>query len=474
MGLKLDYTNILEKTIGEAGISNGEIEQNLNLIQKVYAEIQSDKKAGSLGFAELPYKRDSLEEIAKLADEVKKSCDSLIVIGIGGSDLGARAVHRALNHQFYNQVLEARKGCPKIYFVGDTTDSVALQEVLDAVDLSKTVLVVISKSGDTIEPMSAFIYLRQKLLETVGQQLLSERIIAITDAKKGTLREIAELEGYRTLPMPNDVGGRFSVLSPVGLFPLAVVGIDVEGLLDGARYLDESDNMSFDVRQNMVAYYTYLLYLSYTRKHQTIRVLMPYSYSLREVGYWYRQLWAESLGKSLRLDGSAAGIGPTPIAALGPTDQHSQLQLYLEGPINKLITFITVDEPILHQREDYSMREMTIPSSFDQIEGVSYLKGHTFDSILKAEQKSTAYALAQAGRPSCHIQMERLDSFNLGQLLYFFELAVTYAGKLHRINPFDQPAVEIGKRYMYNQIGRDGFAEYEIKASSDSINELTI
>lgn len=473
MGLKLDYANILETSIGEAGVSNGEIEQNLGIIQKAYAEIQADKKSGNLGFAQLPYKVDSLKEITDLANEVKAKCEYVIVIGIGGSDLGARAVHRALNHQFYNQISEVRGGNPKLYFVGDTTDPVALQEVLDAVDLTKTVLIVISKSGDTIEPMSVFLYLRNKLLDAVGQQFLADRIIAITDSSKGTLREIANLEGYKTLPMPEGVGGRFSVLSPVGLFPLAVAGIDIEALLEGARYLDEGDNMSFDVRQNTVAYYTYLLYLAYTRKHQTIRVMMPYTYGLRDVGFWYRQLWAESLGKSARLDGTSAGIGPTPIAALGPTDQHSQLQLYMEGPINKLITFITVSEPLLHRNEDYSLKDMAIPPSFEQIEGVSYLKGHTFDSILKAEQKSTAYSLAQAGRPSCHIEMERLDAYNLGQLLYFFELAVTYAGKLHHINPFDQPAVEIGKKYMYNLIGRDGFASFSMK-EAETTNELII
>lgn len=465
MGLKINYSSMLESVIGPAGIKDFEIKDNLFRLQDIYREMQTDKMEGGLGFAKLPYQKDQLEEIIWLARVVREEFESVIVIGVGGSDLGTRAVQRALNHQFYNQIKNLRQGGPRLYFVGDTTDPVDLEEVIDVVDLKTTLVVMVSKSGNTVEQMSSFLSLRQRLVDLLGYEDHKKHIVTVTDPEGGNLRELTNREGYRSLPVPQDVGGRFSVLSSVGLFPLAVVGIDIKALLQGAQDMDKHDCETEDVTKNIPAYYTYLMYLSYTLRRQSIRVLMPYVYSLRDFGFWYRQLWAESLGKAATLDGNAVEVGPTPIAALGPTDQHSQLQLYMEGPINKAIIFITADTASVKTENGVKdLSGLEVPKAFEDMEGVGYLGGHTFNEILQAEQKSTQYALTKAGRPSCHISIPCLDAYNLGQLIYFFELAVTYAGKFHHVNPFDQPAVEIGKRYMYGLLGREGYEEYVIES----------
>jgi glucose-6-phosphate isomerase len=452
MAISLDTSHMFEDVIGESGITQSEFNELIVNMGPVHDQIQRDKHEGGLGYTKLPYQTTALQEILQMAEVVRHQCKYLIVVGIGGSDLGTRAVHRALNHQFYNQVVAERDNRPKIYFVGDTTDPVDLQEVLDVVDLKESIVVMVSKSGNTIEQMSTFLYLRQRILEVVGEERLKERIITVTDAAKGTLRDLTNREGYRSLAIPEDVGGRFSVLSAVGLFPLAVVGVDIRKLLEGAAAMDKH-NSETPLENNLPAIYTLTMFLAYTTRHQPIRVLMPYVYSLREFGFWYRQLWAESLGKAQTIDGDLVQIGPTPIASLGPTDQHSQMQLYMEGPVNKVITFVTVKESPL---------PLTVPAAYPDMEGIAYLAGKNFQDILLAEQESTAYALAQAGRPNCHLQLDRLDAYSLGELLYFFELAVTYGGRFHRINPFDQPAVEIGKRFMYGALGREGYSEYKI------------
>jgi glucose-6-phosphate isomerase len=430
----------------------GVLAKGIDLAQKI-AENQSKfdataqlKRDGALGFAKLPYQSDEdLADLKKLASEVREEFKCVIVVGIGGSDLGARAVHRALNHQFYNL-----RETPRLFFLGDTTDPVAIREVLDVVDLQETAVIVISKSGNTVEQMSTFVYLRQLLLEAVGEERSRKHLIILTDAEKGTLREIVELEGYRSLPVPGDVGGRFSVLTNVGLFPLAIAGIDIDLLLAGAKAMDEYDTKQA-ATENELFHYA-LLQIEHYQHGRPISVLMPYSYGLREVGFWFRQLWAESLGKKVDLQGSVVHVGPTPIAAVGPTDQHSQVQLYMEGPADKVFTFITVQEPKVN---------MTLPESYADKEGVAYLKGHSFNEILLAEQRATAHALEEEGRPSCTITLPVLTAKEVGELLYFFEMATAYAGALLDINTYDQPGVEIGKQYMYGLMGRPGYEEYK-------------
>jgi glucose-6-phosphate isomerase len=401
------------------------LESAINTFRPYYHEIQSAKRTDALGFTELPYQSPgTLKAIADLAAEVRATVKDVVVIGIGGSDLGARAVHRALNHQFYNLDEKFRKECPRLFFAGDTTDPVALQEIIEAVNWGEAALVVISKSGDTVEQMSTFFALRH----------LPKTIIVVTDAEKGTLRQMARDEGYKSLVIPTSVGGRFSVLSSVGLFPLAIVGVDIQEILRGARELDAYDSQKGPT-ENMIFKYAIFQHLAYTAGCH-ISVMMPYVYSLSGFSLWFRQLWAESLGKELR--------GPTPIAAMGPTDQHSQIQLYREGPNNKIVTFIKVKK---------SGVDVAVP---ENIEGpLAYLGSHTFDTIVGAECEATALALTEAGRSSLALTLDNLDAYHMGQLLYFYELAVVYLGNFFEVNPFDQPGVELGKKYLKDILTKD-------------------
>jgi glucose-6-phosphate isomerase len=402
--------------------------------EAAHAYVQAALDAGSLGFATLPYQDEpTLAAITNLANEVRERFKTILIIGIGGSDLGTRAVHRALNHQFYNL-----REQPRLFFIGDTTDPVALAEVLEVVDLQETVVVMVSKSGNTVEQMGAFLIVRDQLIAVVGERY-HEHIIAITDPEKGAVRELVNLEGYRSLPIPPTVGGRFSVLSAVGLFPLAVVGIDIYRLLEGARYQLEH-NKQDSLRYAAMQHASYL-------KGQIMHVMMPYNYALREVGFWFRQLWAESLGKAHSLSGQEIHVGPTPIAALGPTDQHSQVQLYREGPADKTFTFIAVNE---------TPRDIHIPQEVPAVESLQYLRGLSLDTILKAELDGTEASLQEVGRSTCRITIDCLDAWNVGALLIFFELATAYAGSLFAINPYDQPGVERGKEITRDRLQHPG------------------
>jgi glucose-6-phosphate isomerase len=322
------------------------------------------------------------------------------------------------------------------------------------IDLNSTLIIMSSKSGNTVEQMATFLILRDKLIDTVGAVRAKEQILTITDVQKGTLRQITDLEGYRSMSMPGDVGGRYSVLSVAGLLPLACAGVKIERLLEGARDFDMLDERGIeDASDNYAgvspaAQYAYHQYLAYERHQMHQSVLFTYNYKMREIGSWYRQLWAESLGKRLNRLEEEVNIGPTPISSVGPTDQHSQCQLYMEGPADKIFTFVRVKNVA---------RDIVLPDAYPDLEGVSYLKGINLNKILLAEQEATAEALARAGRPSVVLELSELDPYSLGQLLYFFELAAVYAGSLWNIDPFDQPGVELGKKLMYQKLGRKGF-----------------
>ncbi|CAN5122839.1 glucose-6-phosphate isomerase [soil metagenome] len=405
-----------------------------------YQTVQRQITAGKLGFAKLPYA--STSEIQALADHVAAEVASVIVIGIGGSDLGTRAVQRMLNHQYYNFAAEYRNGRPQLFFAGDTTDPVPLQEIMDVVDLSKTTLVMVSKSGNTLEQMATFILLRDRVIAAVGSETAKQRIITVTDPETGLLRKITDQEGYRSLSVPQDVGGRFSVLSAVGLFPLAIAGIAIDDLLAGAREIAEMDESS--QAASLPLQFATHQYLAFTQG-MPMSVLFAYTYSMREFGLWYRQIWAESLGKKLSRSGKEVCTGPTPIAAVGPTDQHSQVQLYIEGPKDKIITFVTVEE---------SFVDLELPRAFETIPSISYLGGKHMKEVVQHEALATAKALHLEGRPSVSLSVTKLDAHHVGMLLYFFELATAYGGEFWDVNAYDQPGVEHAKILMNEAMGK--------------------
>jgi glucose-6-phosphate isomerase len=356
------------------------------------------------------------------------------------------AVQQALNHPFYNELcLEGRQGYPKLYVV-DNVDPERLVYLFQAVDPTRCLFNVISKSGSTSETMSQFMIVKALLEEKLGKEAARRRIVCTTDAAKGNLIKIATEEDYKYFIVPDGVGGRFSQLCPVGLLPAAFCGIDIAGLLEGAAQMDARCK-SPDIYQNP-AYMFAALHMIALKKGKNITVVMPYADSLKFISDWFAQLWGESLGKHFDLDGNVVNVGQTPVKALGVTDQHSQVQLYAEGPFDKIIVLLGVDE----YRE-----AITIPKLYGDMPSLGFLGGVTHNELIKNEQLATEYALTKANRLNMTLTLPKVTPQTLGQLLYFFEVATAFAGYLLNIDPFDQPGVEEGKNATYALFGRPGY-----------------
>lgn len=446
----LDYTNLMADVAGPShGVSQAELASELMRISEISRRLKKERADGRLAFMDLPYQQQLVRDIQNYARRIPQSIDNFVVIGIGGSALGNIMLHSALNHPQYNLLPRKLRGRPRMFFL-DNVDPERTASLLETLEPSKTLFNVITKSGDTAETMSNFLIARDWLLKAVGKKKLSRHMVATTDASKGHLRKLVELEGYQSFVVPDGVGGRFSVLTPVGLLSAAASGINIRKLLAGAAMMDEICRAD-DPMENPAALNALLHYLLDTRKGKRISVMMPYAHRLRDFADWYRQLWAESLGKEFSLDGTQVNAGQTPVKALGATDQHSQLQLYMEGPFDKVITFIGL--------EKYP-KEIKIPRVFKEMEGIGYLGGHNLGNLIKAEQESTALALAKKARPNCTITLPKLDAFSIGQLIYMYEVQTAFAGALYNINPFDQPGVELGKRYASGMMGRKGYEKF--------------
>ncbi|MFH0924251.1 MAG: glucose-6-phosphate isomerase [bacterium] len=449
MHLQFDYTNTLAKTIGnENGISEEDLHALETKGKDIDHKLKEERKNGKLPFFDLPYQDDLVKEIKEHTEELRQF-ENFVVIGIGGSALGPIATHTALNHPHYNALSkDGRHGCPTIFFP-DNIDPDQLKGLLDIIDLKKTCFNIITKSGNTAETMANFMIIKQLLVEQLGNKNYAQNLIITTDPKKGVLREIAEKEDIKNFAIPKGVGGRFSIFTSVGLLPAAVTGIDISELLAGAAYMDKLCQES-DIWRNPAYLNACLHYLADTKKEKSISVMMPYAFHLKDVADWYRQLWAESLGKKFSLNNQIINVGQTPIKALGATDQHSQVQLYMEGPNDKIITFLGV--------ERYKS-EVNIPKIYDNYESISYLGGHSLNELLKAEQQATEIALTKNQRPNCIITVPEINPFTIGALFYMFEVQTAFAGGLYNINPFDQPGVEEGKKATYALMGRKGYEE---------------
>jgi len=450
--LWLDYTNLMADVVGTRhGVTRAALKSHLQRVRHISRLLKKQRAEGALAFMDLPYQEERVREIEAYAQRIPKTIDNFVVIGIGGSALGNIMLHTALNHPEYNLLpREQRGGRPRMFFL-DNVDPDRTASLLDALDPRKTLFNVITKSGDTAETMSNFLVARAWLMRGVGKKNISRHIVATTDKEKGHLRKIVDLEGYTSFVVPDGVGGRFTVLTPVGLLSAAASGINIRRLLAGAAAMDEicrTDNPM----KNPAALNALLHYLLDTRKGKNISVMMPYVHRLRDFADWYRQLWAESLGKKLSLDGKRVNVGQTPVKALGATDQHSQIQLYMEGPFDKVLTLIGVDR---------YPKEITIPRTFARMEGIAYLGGHRLGALIKAEQDSTALALAKNSRPNCTVTLPHLNAFTLGQLIYMYELQTAFAGALYNINAFDQPGVELGKKYACGMMGRSGYEPFK-------------
>ena len=448
MRMMLDFAGMMADAVGHRhGLTVRQIDTMSKPFKIVHQDLQQRRRAGALPFYELPYDQAALKQVSKTARRVIKDCENFVVLGIGGSALGGIALFRALAHPQHNLLPGAkRKGLPRVFFA-DNIDPEGFSALLNLVNLEKTVFNVISKSGGTAETMSQFLIVRDRLIRKLGRKKHTNHVIATTDPEHGHLRALAREEGYETLSIHPGVGGRFSVLSVVGLLPAAVAGIDISELLAGARNADRICKKG-GLWKNPAAMNAVLQVLAYTAKKKPISVMMAYSDALRDVADWYRQLWAESLGKRLDVNGQVVHVGPTPVKALGATDQHSQLQLYMEGPYDKVITFLTVGK---------FRKTVRIPRGFKDIDGISYLGGHTLNDLMQAENQATEFALTQARRIHTAMRLPEINPFTVGQLLFLIEVQTLYAGGLLEINPLDQPGVEAGKELTYGMMGRKGF-----------------
>ena len=451
-----DYTNMMADSVGaDHGITAKELEKITPKAWKAFIARSEERKAGKLPFMDLPYKKDEAGQIASFASEASRKFENFVVLGIGGSALGTIALQTALNPSFYNLMPAPKRKTPRL-FVEDNVDPERIANMLDILDPKKTLFNVITKSGGTAETMSALLIVRDAIARKLGPGAVRDHLVATTDREKGNLRKIADAEGLTSFLVPDGVGGRFSVLTPVGLLPAAMVGINIGALLDGAAMMDRRCKSSV-LSKNPALMSAALQYLADTKKAKHIQVMMPYSNALKDVADWFRQLWAESLGKKFSLDGKVVHAGQTPVKAVGATDQHSQVQLYGEGPNDKTFTFIRVEK---------FRKDVTIPKGYPDIEGISYLSGHTMGELLNAEQKATEIALTGFNRPNCTISLPSINESTLGQLLYMLEMQTAYAGSLYGIDPFDQPGVEAGKTATYALMGRPGFEEQAKKINN--------
>ncbi len=446
MKIRLDYNNMMQEFVGKSGILKSDLD-TLNLDKAKQAMI--DKRAnGKMDWRDLPYNQDEVcDEIISYVEDIKDKFDAFVVLGIGGSALGPMAVQQAINHPYYNEISREKRGGYPRFYVADNVDPEKLVYLFETIDITKTMFNVISKSGSTSETMSQFMIIKKMLEEKLGEKA-SEHIVCTTDKENGNLIKIAKEEGYKTFIIPAGVGGRFSELTPVGLLPAAFCGINIKELLKGAAIMDEMCKND-DIYKNPAYMYSILNYLS-IKNGQNICVMMPYADSLKYISDWYAQLWAESLGKKYDNDGKEVYAGSTPVKALGATDQHSQVQLYAEGPFDKIITFIGVEK---------FKKSITIPEIYTDIPSLGFLAGVTQDDLIKTEQIATEYALLKAGKPNMTITLPEVNENTLGQLLYLFEVATAFTGELLNINAFDQPGVEEGKNATYAYFGRPGYEE---------------
>lgn len=445
--LTLDYTLCMEEALGPRGFGPYALEALRLPLEEAKRRLEEQRRAGVLAWMDLP-ERDP-GDLLDYAQEIEGRFDNLVVLGIGGSALGTIALRTALLHSFHNLLPARQRGNRPRLFVLDNVDPDETHSLFSGLDPARTLFNVVSKSGATAETMAAYLIARNLLEEEVGRERVSEHLVFTTDRYSGVLREIGNAEGVRMFEIPAGVGGRFSVLSPVGLLPAALTGMDVPGLLAGARLMDVWITGA-DPLESPAHLFAALQFLSQATFGRSLSVMMPYSARLRDVADWFRQLWAESLGKATDRRGREVHAGMTPVKALGATDQHSQVQLYTEGPDDKIFTFLRVGQ---------FDQELTIPDAHPEIGALSYLAGHSMGELLNAEQAATAWALAQRGRPSLTITVPRVDAAAVGQLFQLLTLATALIGELFDINAFDQPGVELGKEATYALMGRSGFEE---------------
>ena len=438
MTISFNYENVVPF------MKQGEVE-NLSEFVKVAHNMLHDKKGpGSdyLGWVTLPYDYDKEEfsRIKKAAERIRSHSDALIVIGIGGSYLGARAAIEALSHSFHNQM----NGNTQIYFAGQNISSTYISHLLEMLEGKDISINVISKSGTTTEPAIAFRIFRDYLEKKYGKEEAKNRIFVTTDKEKGALKQLATEEGFETFVIPDDVGGRYSVLTAVGLLPIAAAGLDIDQMMQGAQAAADKYNNA-DLATNQSYQYAAVRNALY-RKGKTIELLVNYEPALHYVSEWWKQLYGESEGKDQK--------GLFPAAVDFSTDLHSMGQYVQEGRRDLIETVVQVAKPKV---------ELTIGEDAANLDGLNFLAGKTMDEVNKNAFQGTVLAHVDGGVPNMVVELDELNEFTFGELVYFFEKACGISGLLMGVNPFDQPGVEAYKKNMFALLGKPGYeAEKEV------------
>ncbi|EKU93515.1 Glucose-6-phosphate isomerase [Alloiococcus otitis] len=437
--IDFDDRNVIGQFISETEVSHIK-----DQVESAHQLLQEGGGPGSdfLGWLNLPtdYDRDEFTRIKQAAEKIKGNSEILIVIGIGGSYLGAKAALDFLNHSFYNELPQEDRTTPQIFFAGNSISSTYLKDLVELVGDRDFSVNVISKSGTTTEPAIAFRVFKHLLEKKYGKDEARNRIFATTDKSKGALKTVADEEGYETFVIPDDVGGRFSVLTPVGLLPIAVSGADIDQLMAGAQAASK-DFANPNLADNQAYQYAALRNILY-RKGKVTELLINYEPSLRYLSEWWKQLFGESEGKDQK------GIYPS--SANFSTDLHSLGQFIQEGRRNLFETVIKIDQP---------QKSITIPEQEDDLDGLDYLQGKDLDFVNTKAFQGTLLAHTDGQVPNFVITIPDQSPYTLGYLFYFFEKAVAISGYLNAVNPFDQPGVEAYKENMFALLGKPGYED---------------
>ncbi|MDO5397478.1 MAG: glucose-6-phosphate isomerase [bacterium] len=436
--LSFDYSRALPF------VSQDEIDAMSDYIRVAHDTIVNKNGAGNdfLGWVELPtnYDREEFARIKKSAEKIRRDSDILVVIGIGGSYLGARAAVEMLSHTFSQALTKEERKGPMVVFAGNSISSTYLAELIEMCEGKDISVNVISKSGTTTEPAIAFRIFKDILEKKYGKEGAKERIYATTDKARGALKTLSDEEGYETFVVPDDVGGRFSVLTAVGLLPIAAAGIDIDAMMQGAR--DAQNEYANPVLSENKCYQYAAIRNCLSRKGKTVEMIINFEPSLHYFGEWWKQLYGESEGKDNK--------GIFPAAADFSSDLHSMGQYIQQGQRIMFETAVLVDEP---------RKDVTIEATEDNLDGLNFLAGKTVDYVNSKAAIGTALAHMDGGVPNLIVRVPKLDAYNFGQLVYFFEKACGISGYLLGVNPFNQPGVESYKKNMFALLGKPGYED---------------
>ena len=437
--ITFDYSKVLDKFVAPHEVDN--LQAQVTVADEMIRK-GTGPGADFLGWRDLPenYDREEFDRILKAAEKIKEESDVLVVIGIGGSYLGAKAAIDFLNHHFANLQTKEERKAPQIVYAGNSISSTYLADLLEYVEDKDFSVNVISKSGTTTEPAIAFRVFKELLVKKYGQEEANKRIYATTDKAKGAVKVEADAEGWETFVIPDDIGGRFSVLTAVGLLPIAVSGADIDALMQGAA--DASKAYSSDKLEENEAYqYAAMRNILY-RKGKVTELLINYEPGMQYFSEWWKQLYGESEGKDQK------GIYPS--SANFSTDLHSLGQFIQEGRRNIFETVVKVEKP---------RKSITIPEQAEDLDGLGYLQGKEVDFVNTKAFEGTLLAHTDGDVPNLLVKIPEMDAYTLGYTMYFFEIAVGISGYLNGINPFDQPGVEAYKKNMFALLGKPGFED---------------